>query len=341
MSATLDLNGGTTTITTDGTATYYQVTDTSTGHNGILIMQAGSTLIFDDTASAGFTATATLITITINGNTESPCTIKSASSSPSNPFILPATTTTMTATRVKFRDYTGTRNSSTWILNNVDWGDFYATADDVISFLRLYDPSTATRWADSTTSDPTTNELEDWLCDATDYIDNETEHAWREVLVENEYHDVGLNWKGFYDREIPVSLKHRNVRSISSSSDKIEVWNGSSWINFVSTYTEGRASDYWLDYTKGILYFADERPYYSEAGVRVTYRYGAVGVPYDIREAAVKLTAIKVLESDWYKVVVPEGSNLENRKMELCDRWRRDVDRILMRRREPQLIGAF
>ncbi len=341
MSSTLDLNGGTTTLAADSTTTYLAITDTSTNHDGTLVMNAGATLIFDDSDGAGFLSAATAITITINGNADSPCTIKSASSNPDYPWTLPATTTALTATRCKMRDYTGTRYSTAWVLNNIDWGDWYASADNVISFLRLYDPSTGTRWADSTTSDPTINELEDWLCDATDYIDQVTQHAWREVLVEDEYHDVELSWTGHHEYDLPIKLNHRQIRDISSSTDKIEVWNGSSWIDFVDTYTEGRGSDYWFDYAKGILYFADERPYYHEAGVRVTYRYGGVGVPNDIREACIKLVAIKFLESDWFKIVVPEGSGLENRKLELTDRWRRDVDRILMRRREPQLIGAF
>lgn len=217
----------------------------------------------------------------------------------------------------------------------------YCTADNVISFLRLYDPSTGTRWADSTTSDPTTAELEGWINDAEDHIDAVTGHAWRTVTVTDEYHDAGRGWQGFYDREMPIKLDHRKIATLSTASDKIEVWNGSSWINFATEYTEGRSDGFWIDYTNGIVYFVNYKPYYADSGVRVTYRYGDSAVPGDIEEAATKLVAIRVLESDWYKAVVPEGSGLENRKTDLCVRWREDVERILRNRRELRLIGAF
>ena len=135
MTASLDLNGMSHTITADTTETYLAITDTSVGHDGTLVMEAGSTLEFDDASGAGFLAAATLITITVNGNSTSKCTIKSANSYPDHRWILPASTVTMVATRCIFRDYEGSFDS-TWIQNNCEYITdpyTYATSTELVN----------------------------------------------------------------------------------------------------------------------------------------------------------------------------------------------------------------
>ena len=217
----------------------------------------------------------------------------------------------------------------------------YCSVDDVISLLRLYDPSTAARWADSTTSDPTTAEFTDWIEMAQDYIDKATGHSWTTLTITDEYHDCNYLWTGFYQRELPVRLNHRSVKTFnhSVSNDHIDVWDGTNWVNYAADYTEGRANDFWVDYTNGIIYFCNHKPWYMERGVKVTYRYGESSVPSDIQEAAAKLAAIKFIESDWYKISIPEGGGVESGKTWLPVRWREDVDKIIKNRRETKLIG--
>jgi hypothetical protein len=50
MPSTLDLNAGMITLAADTVYTYYQITDTSLTHNGVLVMAAGSILRFDNKA---------------------------------------------------------------------------------------------------------------------------------------------------------------------------------------------------------------------------------------------------------------------------------------------------
>ena len=213
----------------------------------------------------------------------------------------------------------------------------YTTAAKVASLLRLINPTTQARKVFDTTTDPTLAEVNNFIFEAEDVIDKDTNHAWRPVTVTNEYHNVGRLYTGFYRRELPIKLKHRSIRTFTSGTDKIEHWDGSNWVDLVlasNGYTEGRAQDYWVDYTSGIVYFISLKPYYAEKGVRFTYRYGEASVPYDIQECATKFAACKILENEDYKINVPEGLNNQYALGSKVDSWKKDIRRILENHRE-------
>ena len=213
----------------------------------------------------------------------------------------------------------------------------YTTADKVIGLLRLYDPSTATRWADSTTSDPTTAEVELWINWAEDYLDKAIGHAYRTTTVTEESHDIFFPWNGFYAYEIGVPLKHRSIATIDENEgDAIEIRQSNEWIDLASTasYTEGLDEDYWVDCTNGILYLVKERPTRKDHSVRVTYRFGEAAVPGDIEEAATKMACIKLIESDWYKVTIPQGPDMQPVRSNLPKVWREDIKDIIANRKE-------
>ena len=213
----------------------------------------------------------------------------------------------------------------------------YTTVDKVVSLLRLYDPATATRLADSTTSDPSTAEVTAWIEQGQDYIDKATGHSWRTTTVTNEYHDVSFPWSGLRRHEIAINLSHRAIADIDENeSDSIEIWNGTNWIDLASTasYTEGRANDYWVDYTDGILYLVEQRPWIKQNSVRITYRYGDSAVPSDIAEATEKYAALKILESDFYRMTLPQGPDFTPPRFDVINRWRIDIDRVIGNRTE-------
>ncbi len=156
----------------------------------------------------------------------------------------------------------------------------YSAPELISSMLRLITPANGERLVFSVSSDPTLSEVQNWIHEAEDYIDHKTGHAWRVVSISNEYHDTGDS----------IRLKHRSIRSMVSGVDKIEIWDGTSWIDYVATKTEDRASDFWIDYTNGIIYFVTSITFYKQ-GARISYRYGDTSVPKDIQEVATKLAA--------------------------------------------------
>jgi hypothetical protein len=94
-----------------------------------------------------------------------------------------------------------------------------------------------------------------------------------------------------------IDLHHRKVRTIDGT-DLIEVFNGSDWIDWVDTRTEGRDADYWLDYTDGILFLKGFYFWHTRSAVRVTYRYGDATVPHDVRACIAMMVARELLATD-------------------------------------------
>ena len=134
MSSALDLAGAAHTITADSTETYFTVTD-SVG-SGELIIEAGASLEFDDTSGCGFLSTSEAFTLTCTGTSTAWVTIKSANSYPDHRWTLPPAATTVVATRVQWRDYTGSFSTS-WILNNPSYitdAYIYATIGELENF---------------------------------------------------------------------------------------------------------------------------------------------------------------------------------------------------------------
>ena len=186
----------------------------------------------------------------------------------------------------------------------------------------------------STLTNPTKAHVEQLINDAEDRIDSQTFHSWRSVSVSEEIHDyvispVGRRW---WYRRGAAYLNHRKlVNPLVSGTDKIEIWNGSEWIDIILTangYTEGRADDYWIDHEKGIIYFINTYPLITDRAVRATYRYGDSTVPGTIRSACVKMVAIDLLTQDDRSILLPEGTD-NLRLSEKIEGWRKDIAAII------------
>ena len=187
---------------------------------------------------------------------------------------------------------------------------------------------------------PTKTQVEAFINEAEAEIDIRTRHAWRTVTVTNEFYDlqaysqVHRNGTG-----IPIYLKHRVITAFSSGTDKIEVWNGSSYDEWIATKTEGRASDFWLDAEQGVLFLKYYFPYFTRKALRMTYRYGESSVPKDILKAAALIAAIKVLESDDRSGVIAETGDPTRVTYDTrITKWQKEIDRIIRNRTELTVI---
>jgi hypothetical protein len=213
----------------------------------------------------------------------------------------------------------------------------YCTAANVASFLRLIDPATGARMVFGVSSEPLQSEVEAWINEAEDYIDEQTHHAWRSTQVSNELHDHHMRWDGFGHLEYAVTLMNRSVLTFAHATDKIELWNGSAWKDLVDPangFTEARDKDYWVDYTNGIVYLVSQRSILGRGTVRVTYRYGETVVPGDIKRAAEMLAGLRYLESDFYRLGLPDGQDFASPKASIMQKWRDDIEGILEHRKE-------
>lgn len=88
------------------------------------------------------------------------------------------------------------------------------------------------------------------------------------------------------------------------------MWNGSTWTDWVSTKTEGRGSDYWVDYNEGIIYFEKGYPLIAYPdNVKVTYRWGKSTVDKWAEELCTLMAAKRVLEFSYDRIISSEGGS--------------------------------
>jgi len=151
----------------------------------------------------------------------------------------------------------------------------------------------------SGTTHPSDTDVVDTIEEVQDEIDQQTQHAWREKTVTNEFYSFPFD--RIYDHSVglKIHLRHREIASFDTNKgDKIEIWNGSSYEDWVADKTVGRNEDYWLENEQGILHLRFYHPFFREKAIRISYRYGEGSVPKDIRRATTILTAIQLLEND-------------------------------------------
>ncbi len=207
----------------------------------------------------------------------------------------------------------------------------YATSDQVAAFLQV------TAFSESTS--PTKAQVEEWINEAEGEIEENTMHAWQTKTITEEAHDLKSTAYRNYDGT-QIFLAHRKIKELSSDdNDKLEIWNGSEYEDYLVTRTEGRNNDYWFDKTLGIIFIKTyPAPFYSSRtlNLRVTYRYGEATVKTDIRKAAIRLAAIAVIQSDDCSVLVREGG--DNIPLTTkTEKWQAEADKIISKNRELKL----
>ena len=206
---------------------------------------------------------------------------------------------------------------------------YYCQPTDVKRILRLPQEFSAD-------TNPTENEVYTFIEDSMTEIDTLTRRAWRTITKNNEYHDVPDNFRYEYGIGMRVKLGHRFIKSLDAGEgDKIETWNGNEWVEWISTKTEGRDNDYWLDSEDGYISLFQRYWFHRRRAVRITYRYGEASIPKDIRTACAHLVAADVLDSDDYSALVNESAQSSNTShRDRIERWENKAAGILDRYKE-------
>jgi len=196
----------------------------------------------------------------------------------------------------------------------------YCTADDVARLLQT-EPFSA-----STT--PTTTQVENIINRKEDRIDQKLMHGWREKTVTDLFLDTTfIEIRNGARFDVP----NYSLKTLSSGSgDKLEVWDGTNYIDFLTDKTEGRDNDYWVDLNKGIIWIRVNVRVATRKPIRVTYRFGETVVTGDIEDLCVNMAAIDILNmyqrnirmvDDGGSAAPTSDSRIANMKEEIKDLW--------------------
>ena len=203
----------------------------------------------------------------------------------------------------------------------------YATVTDVSEFLNITIDST---------SDPSQAAVEKIIESTEDYIDERTGRAWRTKTVTEEY--VEPSSKNLDGTGYRFKLANRDLVSFSSGTDKIEVWNGNSWVDYVATKTEGRGNDFWVNEGEGVVFIRTLSSRFPE-GVRFTYRHGKSTVDKDVRLACIMLTSADVLTTFEKSLQFPDDGTTNKPSMQnRIEEIKRKAEKILENRQEWKTI---
>lgn len=199
----------------------------------------------------------------------------------------------------------------------------YCDVEDVSEFLQKKSFSVDTT--------PSYLEVENLINRYEDYIDNRTNHAWRTKTITDEFIDsptpvIGIGYAFF--------LKHRDIKTLTSGTDFVYIFDGSTEIEYIANKTEGRANDFFLDKTNGVVYIRDRNLFYPK-GARFTYRYGKTTVDGDIKHACILLVASAILSmNDKSARFVDDGPSNRFSHRDRTDMWREQAEDILDRKKE-------
>lgn len=167
----------------------------------------------------------------------------------------------------------------------------YCQPGDVAQVLQKGVPA-----ANASEGEPSLAYWQDVIMSVEEEVDRMCKQAWRERRVTDEYPASGLEYMADPEGFVLVPLRRMHVRALlTASSDKLEVWNGSQFQDWLTTHTEGRNAHWYLIPEMGHLHLRARTLYGNPAmRVRVTYRYGQTTVPRNIKRATALLAAAEL-----------------------------------------------
>jgi len=209
------------------------------------------------------------------------------------------------------------------------------------------DPNDVSRFFDkvdvfSSSTSPTRSEVNQLIIERSEYIDRQTDHAFRANQVLEELKDMEGPY--YFDAGIPVALSKRDIRPLKASEgDALGVWNGNDYENWVESdeYAQGRDEDYWIDRGGGILYIRDRYVFNRHPQLRITYRYGTEETPQDVKMATAKLVASDLIEREQFTRNVSGTGDPPVPGGEATKRYREDAQRVIQRRKETSYVEPF
>jgi hypothetical protein len=202
-------------------------------------------------------------------------------------------------------------------------------------------------------TDPARSLVIEYIRQTETRIDRDTRSSWRENYRINEMHDLSFPLVGLPTRDVVVSLAKSNILPWDpDKGDGIWMMQSGTWVAYTNMTQEINEDTWWIDYNIGQVHFNDIWPWFNSGAnkVKINYRWGntvsttaACGaessseVPTDIQEAATKMVAVRLLQSEFNKIMLyNRASNPINWDV-VIQEWKKDIKEIMATRRRKIL----
>lgn len=213
----------------------------------------------------------------------------------------------------------------------------YCTPEDISAQLGMLNAD-GSRMVYTESTNPRRSDVIEFIREAETQIDRDTKNSWREASVIEEYHDIKPPLPGLPTKDTTFCLMYSHIRTIDPTKDKIEFWDGGTWVDYAQTAQSW--DTWWVDYDSGIIHICNFWPWMNIGNnrIRCTYRWGYTEVPEDVKQACVKLVTIRLLQSDFNKIyIMNQRPNVD--WSAVIESWTEDIKLILNARRRK--IFAF
>jgi len=213
----------------------------------------------------------------------------------------------------------------------------YTTPELVAKQLRLTS-SDGSNLIFTENSDPARSLVIEYIRQSETRIDRESKNSWRENVITDEMHDIPYPLGGVPLRDVVVNLRYSHIRPWDSAEgDSLMVMQSGSWVNYTSMPQAIQGSTWWIDSNIGQLHFNDFWPWFfsGENKIKISYRWGDVQdeVPADIQEACTKMVAIRLLQSEFNKIMLYNRSSNPINWDRATTEWEKDIKEILAARK--------
>jgi hypothetical protein len=191
-------------------------------------------------------------------------------------------------------------------------------------------------------TDPARSLVIEYIRQAETRMDRETRNSWRENYRANEMHDISIPLIGLPTRDVAIPLAKANILPWDpEKGDAIWMLQSGNWVSYTNMPQTINQNGWWIDYNIGIVHFNDIWPWFNSGAnkVRIDYRWGALDteVPTDVQEATTKMVAIRLLQSEFNKIMLYNRASNPINWDRVTQEWEKDIKEIEATRRRKIL----
>jgi hypothetical protein len=206
----------------------------------------------------------------------------------------------------------------------------YCTTDDVPLFAQLRGSNGRKVVWGTNPPVPTDADIQTLIESSEGIIEDITKQAWgtRYITITDEIQDIHGAYGRFRSSYAYIFLNNQKIAAFNSvAGDKIEIFEDNAWVDYLTSYNEGRGDDFFVDYQVGKIYFRNRNPPIGQQLARITYRQNSGSiVPEAVRQATALQVAIFLASNPGIQILFPSGEGGGANSVADIENYRTQID---------------